>query len=133
MMKKTTLLLSGLLVFVSGIASAGQSNRVPVEIDTEAMLAFGDMRSARMHPDENMLIGCGTRNIVQDGADPFTFAFCQAQVEDNLVSCFTEDATLINAVHGLDDFSFIIFRWDEEGNCTSVGSSTQSLYLSDKK
>ncbi len=39
----------------------------------------------------------------------------------------------MDAVNALNDFSYIVFRWIANGDCTSVGNSTQSIYLPNLK
>jgi len=65
----------------------------------------------------------------------FLVGFCQAQVvEGESVICFAYDnPELVDQIKSLASFSFITFRWDDEGNCTYIGSSTQSQYIPSKK
>ena len=49
-----------------------------------------------------------------------------------LAFCATQNEGLIEAIRALGDFSSITFRWDENDQCTDIGSSIQSYFL-DKK
>lgn len=129
-------LMAGMMLTgFSVLALAGASIEVPVEIDMEARSAFGNMKTARFSDNEFEQIGCGTRTLGATDTSPgFTYGFCQAQLaEEQSVICFAYDKPdLIAQINSLASFSFISFRWDEEGNCTYVGSSTQSQYIPSK-
>jgi hypothetical protein len=127
-MKLKRLLVGSVLVLAGGIAAGGTYSPAPLTIDRDNRVASGDMYSARVSDNPNALIGCGLRSP----APGYTFAFCQATLgpaDEDLVQCFTEDPGMVATVGAMDDFSYIVFRWDADGNCTSVGNSTQSLYL----
>ena len=81
--------------------------------------------------DDNTFIGCGVRHNIA----PFVFGFCQASVgagETETVTCFTEDAGLLDAIKSISDYSFVTFGWNADFECTRIGNSTQSFYLSEK-
>jgi len=127
-MKLKQAVVGTVLVLAGGVAAAGVYDPYPVEIDFENQFAAGDMYTARLSGNPDALIGCGIR-VPAPGV---TFAFCQARLgptDDQYVACFTEDPTMVAVIGALDDFSWIVFRWDDDGNCTSVGNSTQSLRL----
>ncbi len=64
------------------------------------------------------------------GGGIFTTGFCQARnAAEEQFTCFTQDADLIDAMSSTADFSFITFAWNEDGECTRIGFSTQSFYL----
>ena len=130
-MKARQLLIAFLITTASSIVLAGATLSVPVEIDVDARTAFGDMVTARYSDNDDELIGCGIRHI-QAGPTVIKFAFCQAvngPAPENFAVCNTLDPDLVEAVHALSSFSFITFGWNEDGECTRVGSSTQSVYL----
>jgi hypothetical protein len=84
------------------------------------------MVSARYSKDANEIIGCGTRTF----GDGFTWGFCQATDADEVsVGCYTENPVMLDAIAKLSAYSYIGFSWDEDGNCTYISSSTQSMYL----
>lgn len=127
-MKFKQLVLGAFLALVGGVAVGGQYAPAPLTIDFDNLVATGDMYTARLAGNPGDLIGCGIRSP----APGYTFAFCQARLgpsDDQLVQCFTEDPAHVATVGAMDDFSYVLFRWDADGNCTSVGNSTQSLYL----
>ena len=127
-MRTGTLAVGVALALAAVVAVGGTYSPAPLTIDLDNQLASGDMYSARLSGNPDALIGCGMRSP----APGFTFGFCQAQIgpaDDEYVSCFTTDPGHMAVIGTMDDFSWISFRWDADGNCTAVGSSTQSLYL----
>jgi len=127
-MKLKQMLVVPVLALAGGIAAAGTSSSVPVTIDFGNRFASGDMYTARLSANPDALIGCGYRSP----GSGFSFGFCQARVgptDSDLAVCFTEDPGHLAAIGAMDDFSFIAFRWDADGNCTFIGNSTQSVYL----
>jgi hypothetical protein len=126
-MKIKQVVVGTMLALVGGVAGAGLYNPFPLTIDFDNKVANGDMYSARLSDNPDAYIGCGIRSFAG-----FAFGFCQAQIgpaDDQDAFCSTEDPAHIATIGALDDFSWISFRWDDNGNCTSVGNSTQSFYL----
>lgn len=120
------------LALVSGVASAGFVQPAPVIIDFANRIAFGDMLTARNSENPFEFIGCGVRY----GPSGLLFAFCQAglvQAPEEHITCFTDNAALVDAIKSISAFSFITFAWDVDGNCTRIGNSTQSFYLPELK
>lgn len=127
-MKFKQLASGAVLALAAGVAAGGQYSPAPLTIDRVIQVASGDMYTARLSGNPDAFIGCGIRSP----APGVTFAFCQAAdgpADDQYVSCFTEDPAHIATIGAMDDFSWISFRWDNDGNCRSVGNSTQSFYL----
>ena len=127
-MQLKQVLTGAVLALVGGVAVGGVYAPAPLKIDFDNRFASGDMYSARLSANPDALIGCGIRSP----APGFTFAFCQASVgptDADYVSCSTEDPAHLATIGAMDDFSWVSFRWDADGNCTAVGNSTQSLYL----
>ena len=55
---------------------------------------------------------------------------CQAGDEEgDEATCFSEDAELLDMMRATGDYSFVTFSWNEDGDCTRIGFSTQSFYL----
>ena len=119
---------------MAGVAFAGLKQPAPVLVDLVNMGAQGDQVTARIAADDVSFIGCGF-SIIDDGViPPFEFGFCQAgDSEENQITCFTQNANLIDAIKATSAFAFITFSWQDDGSggadCTRVGSSTQSFYL----
>ena len=131
-MKIKQLLITFGFTILSFNVFAGLSQPAEVIVDTENRFAQGDMRTARSADNEFAYIGCGIRKITISPTETFSFGFCQANVgetEDGGVTCFTENAELLSAMHAVSDYSFITFSWDENDECTRIGNSTQSFYL----
>lgn len=133
---KTMITLSGAIMLAMGTAAfAGFVQPAPVDVDLAGGVALGDQLTARIDPDPDVFIGCGTRTISTGGGILHT-GFCQA--EDSAgdhVLCFTTDPGLLEAMHATSDFAFITFSFVDDGaggfTCTRVGHSTQSFYLPD--
>ncbi len=130
-MKK--LLISAIMAVASFASSAGVVQPANVVIDTDNRSAQGDMVTARFSDNENELIGCGQRTLLT-GGEPISWAFCQARTtEDDLIICFTQDENLLKQMRTINSYSFVTFRWDENGDCSYVGFSTQSMYIPNQK
>ena len=129
-MKILTFVFACALALMSGSALAGATNPLNVTVDLDERQAEGDMAAARFAKNDVELIGCGV-NYFSDGVGGvFVFGFCQAQDADEVYAvCFTQDPGLVEAIQSISDFSFIRFNWDENDDCTRIGTSTQSLYL----
>lgn len=134
MLKKLT--IGGAFAVVLGASAyAGFAQPAPVDVDLTNGLAQGDQITARLDPDPDVFIGCGSRTILT-GAGVVRTGFCQAQDDAaEAVTCFTQDADLIDAIKATSDFAFITFSFIDDGaggfECRRVGTSTQSFYLFD--
>lgn len=134
-MKKNHWISAGALALSSGLAVAGYVQPAPVTVTVNpdgSGAASGDMVTARFAPDAVSLMGCGTRTIDNGAGGTFHFGFCQATDAAGVQGfCSTTRADLLEAMHATGDFSFITFRWDVNGECTRIGTSTQSFYIPD--
>lgn len=131
-MKIKHVISAAALTLVSTVASAGLYQPRPVTLDLVNRVADGDMLTARDSLNPGDFIGCGVRSTNSG----FSWGFCQAGFSltpGEFFTCYTEDLNLLDAIKALDDFSYIVFRWDVDGNCTYIGNSTQSLYVPDLK
>jgi len=125
------------LSLISSVAMAGLTQPAPVEVTLNSDgsgNAFGDMVTARFADNDVELIGCGIR-VRDDGAGgTFEFGFCQAtDSADERGFCQTDRPDLLEALKATADYSFITFSWNPDGECRSIGFSTQSFYIPDKK
>lgn len=117
-----------------GTAVAGLSVSQSVVVDFENRTAIGDMVTARYSDNDVELIGCGVRFFDDGLGGTFTIGFCSAaDSENNQIVCFTESATLIDAIKSISSYSFITFAWNEDTQCTAIGNSTQSIYIPNVK
>jgi len=133
MLKKAMVVMTG-AALMSVPAFAGQVNPQVVDVDTDFMFASGDMITAFSDKDDEVYIGCGTRNTLIPSGGMFSWAFCQARDADgDQVTCFAFDNELVETVHAINSDSYIQFRYEDDGNggfnCTHMGFSTQSFYL----
>jgi len=122
------------LVLVSPLVFGGAAVDAPVEVDADVGIAFGNMTSARFSDNDVERIGCGVRYNSDGVGGVFAFGFCQAvDAAEVSLFCSTTNLELIEAIRSIADHSFITFGVDEDGECTRIGNSTQSIYLPDKK
>ena len=123
-------------MLLAAFAYAGLVQPVSVDVDLVNMAAFGDQFTARTSAGDTEFIGCGTRSI-DDGTNAFRFGFCQeSDVDGDEITCFTENANLLDEMRANNDYAFITFGWQDDGfggaECIRVGFSTQSIYLPKK-
>ena len=133
-MKTIYLILITVLTLLAGTAYGGFVQPALVLVDLVNMAAFGDQYAARTSDGDIELIGCGSRSIDDGTGNPFRFGFCQATDADgDAITCFTQDADLLDEMRANSDYAFITFGWQDDGfggaECTRVGYSTQSFYL----
>jgi len=119
-------------------AHAGLSQPAVVNVDMDNLFAGGDMISARGAKEDNVFIGCGTRNVEDGSGGLFSWAFCQAaDADEEQVTCFTFNPDLVKTIREINDASYITFSWTDDGagtlTCTRMGFSTQSFYLPKQK
>jgi hypothetical protein len=122
------------LALLAGVVYAGLEQPALVAVDLVNMAANGDQHTARTSAGDTELIGCGSRSIDDGTGNAFRFGFCQATDADgDTITCFTQDAELLNEMRANSDYAFITFGWQDDGSggaeCTRVGYSTQSFYL----
>lgn len=122
-----------LAMCISGLASAGDFQPRPVEIELDSDdsgNARGSMTSARFSDNDEEYIGCGVRLWSQPDGTYFNWGFCQAKDADGeQVFCETEDSEMLDIMKATGDYSYITFEWDTDGNCIGIGFSTQSFYI----
>lgn len=133
-MKIKHILSISILTLLAGVAYAGLSNSVPVQIDFDNRTALGDQVTAKVSDNDFEYIGCGV-TVFDDGAGgSFSFGFCQAgDSEGNEFVCFSQNANLLDSIRAGSAYAFISFSWNEAEECTRIRFSTQSVYLPIKK
>jgi len=131
-MKKNYLWGIGAMMAIAGSAFAGSVIPARVTVDLDARIAFGDQLTARTSANDVELIGCGVRYFDDGMGGAFSFGFCQAiNADEETILCQTMSPSLLDAIKSLNSYSYITFTWNELGDCTQVGNSTQSFYLFD--
>lgn len=130
---KTTIAILG-AALMAAPAFAGETQPAEVTVDLDNFFAAGDMVTARTDANDEVFIGCGTRNTSDGAGGLFSWAFCQAvDAEGDRVTCFAFDSPLVDTIKAINDTSFITFSWTDDGagnlECTRMGFSTQSFYL----
>ena len=128
-MKVLVQTLTAAMLLVFSVAYAGLAFERNVEIDLEGQIALGALGIARFSDNPDEYIGCGVRHTLVDGVFD-SWAFCQAGLSpENNVSCITFNAELIDKIAALSNYDYVEFWWDNNGECTHFGFSTQSLHL----
>lgn len=113
------------MALISSAALPGTNIKKPVVVTLNpdgSGWASGSMSTARFsaHPNEN--IGCSVVGWI-NASDGFCSARTGAGV---LASCYANDVTVLDAIHGISDYSTIWFSWDAEGICLAVQAYTRS-------
>ena len=128
-MKVLVQILTVAMLFISSVAYAGLAFERNVEIDLEGQSALGALGIARFSDNLDEYIGCGVRHTLVDGVLD-SWAFCQAGFSPEIyTSCITFNAELIDKIAELNTYDYVQFEWDDNGECTHVGISTQSLHI----
>lgn len=122
------------LMLMTTAAMAGTVSSVPVSVTVNADLsgsAFGNMVSARTSADTQQLIGCSIQRVLNATSGAVTaYGYCQARnATGTLGFCSTDNASLLDAVQGIADNSYVSFAWRADGTCTRINVSTQSFYI----
>ena len=127
---------AALFALVPSIAHAGVASQMNVTIDFEEKIAEGIMKTARFSSNQDELIGCGVRYYLnEDLVIDFSWAFCQARLSYEpgiYVSCYTENPELIDKIAALNSYTYVVFQWNDNGDCTHFGFSTQSMHIPEK-
>ncbi|MDJ0938176.1 MAG: hypothetical protein QNJ00_00300 [Woeseiaceae bacterium] len=127
---KQKIMVATAIALLSTAAYAGQKTPFPVDVDLVNLTASGDMLTAANARNDNEFIGCGSRSISDGAGGVFRFGFCQAEDADGeRAFCNTSDAGLLDEIRTVSDFSFVTFSYNEDGECTRIGFSTQSFYI----
>ncbi|MDH5434654.1 MAG: hypothetical protein OEY19_11990 [Gammaproteobacteria bacterium] len=134
-LKKTIVVIIGTFALMTTNSFAGLANYENVIIDVDQMWAHGDMRAARFSDNDNEYIGCGTRTYIYPDGSSYVWGFCQAGLEENnnYMCTIENNDDLIREINGLSSYSYITFRWNEAGECTYIGHSSQSFYIPGKQ
>lgn len=112
------------LVATSATAMAGFTANQPVLVNPFLRVAQGALGSARNSPDNIQFIGCA----VTDGAGG-AFVTCSARGPGgNFATCTSSDPGKVAAASSINSDSFVVFRYDAQGNCTLLSVSTFSQY-----
>ncbi|WDI31459.1 hypothetical protein PUV54_16025 [Hyphococcus flavus] len=121
------------LTLMATAAFAGLRQPAPVAVDLDAQFASGDLITAADAKNDEVFIGCGTRNFDDGVGGVFRFAFCQAaDAEGDRVVCNTSNPELVQTIREINDSGYIQFSWTDDGagnlTCSATGFSTQSFY-----
>jgi hypothetical protein len=111
-----------LLVGLAAAAHAGSKFVLGVFIDTNGHIAQGAISDARNSADSTSRIQC------QLGASAAGLGMACYAMDANSVfaTCFSSNPTFAQAIAAIQSDTFVEFRWDDAGNCTSVLVSQDS-------
>jgi hypothetical protein len=128
------IIIIGLLLTVaSTFTLAGTLVKFPVEINLEERRATGNMTAARFSSNEFEEIGCAIRTYRDQWGNKFDMGSCRATlVEGESSMCTTENMDLIQTIRAMNDYSYVIFTWNDDGECQLIGNSTRSQYIPGK-
>ena len=121
MKRKTTAFAIGaaLALGIGANANAGLHTMIPVIINDPAMWAQGDVSFVHNTPDPMQFLFCESQG---------NSARCQARNLAGLVrTCSTANPAHLAAIHSIGTDSFLLFRWNAVGQCTSVSVRNGSL------
>jgi len=118
--KTTAFALGAALAFGIGANTyAGTHTMFQVTINAAAMVATGDVSFVHNTPDVIQYLYCESQG---------TNAFCAARDLAGLVrSCSTANPAHLAAIHSIGTDSYLLFRWNAAGQCTSVTVRNGSL------
>lgn len=86
--------------------------------------------TARASANDIEYIGCGVRKVDNGAGGAIANGFCQASNAAGIaVYCATQNAELLDVIENVADCSFITFAWNADGQCRTIGISTQSMYI----
>jgi hypothetical protein len=125
-------LITTALLLSSHVLYAGRVLDVPVTVDTANKIAYGNMKTARYSDNDVELIGCGSRTYSDPATgSSFYWGFCRATTGDgtSVVCTAYDNQVLVEQIRAAASYSYITFRWNDDGDCISVSNSTQSFYL----
>ncbi len=107
---------------LAGAALAGQQVFNAVEVSTTNSYARGTMADARHSADSQQLIGCTVSASVG-----YSYVLCEARDANGVYkSCSTSDVSMVAAAQAIGTDSYVYFRWNASGACTTVYVSNLS-------
>jgi hypothetical protein len=121
MKTKTTAFAIGaaLALGIGASAYAGFHTMIQINVNDPGMFAQGDVSFAHNTPDAMQFLYCDSGG---------TSAFCAARNLAGLTrSCSTANPAHVAAVHSIGPDSFVVFRWNAAGQCTSINVRNGSL------
>lgn len=112
------------MVATSATALAGFTANQTVTVNPFLRVAQGALGSARNSPDNIQFIGCS----VTDAAGA-AFVTCSARGPGgNFATCTSNDPGKVAAASSINSDSFVVFRYDQQGNCTFLSVATFSQF-----
>ncbi len=90
---------------------------------------YGSVAGAAASSDRRQYISCSTSKYAYEGGVAGRYGYCLAvDADNNVASCFTEDADMIDVMASLNETSLISFA-GTDGVCTGVYISNGSQAL----
>lgn len=120
-MKNISIAVIAALVAVTSLASdaaAGRKDSWTVVVDTVNRNAYGSLGSARNSPDGVQSIAC---SVFYDTANRRNQVTCIAvNAAGTSGTCASQDPNLVQVATAISSDSFVQFRWDAAGACTTI-------------
>ncbi len=117
-MKNLSLAVVAILVALTASAAAGRKDAWPVVVDLPNRMAYGSLASARNSPDTVQSIGCST---FYDAVNRRNQVSCAASNAAGVsAQCASQDPNLVQVSLAIHNDSFVQFRWDATGACTTI-------------
>ena len=133
-MKVRFTLLSLALVIASSLAWAGSTVLYPVVVTINADgsgSAQGNLSAARFSANSDEFIGCGVHYNQKSDGTVSKYGLCQALATGSKVGAFcnSSNSDMLDSIKGINEASYVAFKWDVNGVCTSIYVSSQSQYI----
>lgn len=107
-----------------------------VRIDPATRTAMGALTATRNSSTPDVYIGCEIHAWSRKAKNPpnppkpdLYQGTCSAYDIDSRASCVTWQSDFIDVIASLNSASYIIFEWDENGNCKRLRAVTRSDFL----
>jgi hypothetical protein len=123
-MKNVSIAVVTVLVALTASAAAGRKDNWPVVVDLINKNAYGSLASARNSPDTVQNIGC---SVFYDTVNRRNQVSCTAtNAAGTTAQCGSQDPNLVQVGTAIGSDSFVQFRWDAAGACTTIFVSNSS-------
>ncbi|NVI98489.1 hypothetical protein HV824_10175 [Myxococcus sp. AM009] len=122
MKRGTKWMAMALTSLLGAVAGAGEKVNKPVQVTSEH--ASGPLGSARNSPDAVQRIGCSITTYA--GSAPLLTCFAHSL--NTYGSCTSDDPYLVTTARAINGDSYILFRWNALGRCTSLYVENASAY-----
>jgi hypothetical protein len=89
----------------------------------------GSLVGVRFTKDDTQQIGC---RVAGNAGGSASVACAARDINEDEYFCFSFDPALIEAAKSISPYSFVLFVYDESGECTNLLVSVRSHHIPDK-